>query len=458
VKHSLRTRLILTHLGVAALAIVLVALIAAVTAERRFAAYTRDAQADAVAALVAAVTDTGTDDWSSSEIQSLRRLAKLNSLHFALFDPDGALLFSSAGAGRGGPHGGGLGRSSEPPAAGWSVRSEKILVNGHHVAELVLQQPQARQLPANIAYRRDIFLYLALAGGLAALTSLAVGALVSRRITRPLEHLSAATTAIARGSRTVRVDVAGEDEVGTLATSFNVMSDALERQAHWRRTMTADLAHELRTPLATIQSRVEALEDGVLPTTPDNLRVIGQEVERLDRLLTMLRSLDDLDIGIVPVHREHLDLANLAAGVVEASRERFRQKDLHLRASLQPVPVEGDPDKLTQVLVNLLDNAHKFTPAGGTVLVRTEHQGSGPHAKAFLLVTDSGPGIPEEDIPQVFERFFRGRHTAASEGVGLGLAIVRRIVEAHEGSVEVTSGEGGTTFVVALPLVRAPSS
>jgi two-component system sensor histidine kinase BaeS len=192
------------------------------------------------------------------------------------------------------------------------------------------------------------------------------------------------------------------DEVGELASAFNEMAEAIEHQEDWRRSMTADLAHELRTPLATIQARIEALQDGVLPANRENLAVIGEEVERLGRLLKGLRSLDDMDAADFSLERQQLRLDEVAADAVEAASERFAQKKVQLTLESQPVGVLGDSDRLRQVTDNLLDNALKFTPGGGHVEVRVTLREASSTVE--LSVADDGEGISSDDLPHVFER------------------------------------------------------
>jgi two-component system sensor histidine kinase BaeS len=244
------------------------------------------------------------------------------------------------------------------------------------------------------------------------------------------------------------------------------MADRLARDEQWRRDMTSDLSHELRTPLATIQSRVEALEDGVLPPTPENLRVIGEEVERLGRLLGALRSLNDLESDDLSVQHESLDLSEVVAGAVDRHRPAFLAKGVELTTDLRPATVYGDPDRLVQVAGNLLDNALKFTPFGGHVAVAVDQPGqaaeparaggtlTGPAgASVRLTVTDDGPGIDPVDLPFIFDRFYRAEASRGTPGAGLGLAICRALVEAQGGAIGVGDAPGGgARFTVLLPV------
>jgi two-component system sensor histidine kinase BaeS len=229
------------------------------------------------------------------------------------------------------------------------------------------------------------------------------------------------------------------------------MADRLARDEQWRRDMTADLSHELRTPLATIQSRIEALEDGVLPATPENLRVIGAEVERLGRLLGALRSLNELESEDVSVEHEKLDLADVGRDAIAHAETVYAAKGVTLLGDLAEVAVKGDRDRLLQVAANLLDNALKFTPQGGRVVLAVAAAG-GPWAA--LTVTDTGPGIDPIDLPFIFDRFYRSQAARGTHGVGLGLAIARGLVEAQGGVIEAADGpEGGAVFTVRLPAV-----
>ena len=254
----------------------------------------------------------------------------------------------------------------------------------------------------------------------------------------------------------------GDDEVAALAAAFNAMADRLARDEQWRRDMTSDLSHELRTPLATIQSRVEALEDGVLPPTPENLRVIGEEVERLGRLLGALRSLNELESEDLSVEHEPVDLADVAAAAADRHRPGFAMKGVELTEELRPGVVFGDRDRLLQVVGNLLDNALKFTPAGGHVVMTVDAvDGPGEQAGALagpvgavvrLTVTDDGPGVDPIDLPFIFDRFYRAQDTRGTPGAGLGLAICRALVEAQGGSVAAADAPGGgARFTVLLP-------
>jgi two-component system, OmpR family, sensor histidine kinase BaeS len=484
-RRGLRLRLALTHLAIAVLAIIAVGVIVTYTGSRRFNAYLDQVQARRNAAVVGSLQSTykAPDGWDATAIYALSQVAMMNNVDVAVYDPAGHLVFTVQGAhmGRGmmggsgqgmmggsgqGMMGGATSSAGATPldAAGFTVQRAPVEVGGQVVGNAAIFMPRGARAAAEDAYRGALTRNLVIAAAVAGVLALLVSLLVSRRITGPLEELTDAAGDVSAGNLDVRVAPRGDDEVAALATAFNAMADRLARDEQWRRDMTSDLSHELRTPLATIQSRVEALEDGVLPATPENLRVIGEEVERLGRLLGQLRSLNELESEDLSVQHEPLDLAEVAAGAVDRHRPAFTAKGVDLAEDLRPAAVFGDPDRLLQVTGNLLDNALKYTPAGGHVSVTVERaaQGvarsgsgalDGPAGAAVrLTVSDDGPGVDAADLPYIFDRFYRSQGSRGTAGAGLGLAICRALVEAQGGTIAADERPGGgARFTVLLP-------
>jgi len=292
-----------------------------------------------------------------------------------------------------------------------------------------------------------------LIGALAAMgVALLVGGLLFRSIIAPLRHLTAASQAIAAGDLSARAPVRGRDEVAQLAESFNRMAESLARAEEARRNQTADIAHELRTPLTVIQGTLEAMVDGVYPANRENLLAALAQVRTLVRLVEDLRILALADAGQLRLHRAPLDLRPLLQEVVEAHRPQAQERGIALDLEAPPaLPlVLADRDRLAQVMGNLLGNALRYVPEGGHVTVRVEDRGR----EVAVAVADDGPGVPEEDLDRLFDRFWRGdpARTRATGGSGLGLSIARHIVEAHGGRIwaEPTPG-GGLTVVFTLP-------
>jgi signal transduction histidine kinase len=486
VRRGLRFRLALTHLAIAVLAIIVVGVIVTYTGSRRFDAYLEQVQARRNAAVVASLQSSykAPDGWDSTAIYALSQVAMMNNVDVAVYDTDGRVVFTVQGSHRGmgmmgggrGMMGGGqgqgmMGGSQASPSASpfdlqdFTVARSPIEVGGQEVGTAAVFVPKSARAAAEDAYQSALTRNLIISGVLAGVLALVVSLLVSRRITGPLEELTDAAGDVSAGKLAVRVSPRGDDEVAALAAAFNAMADRLARDEQWRRDMTSDLSHELRTPLATIQSRVEALEDGVLPPTPENLRVIGEEVERLGRLLGALRSLNELESDDLSVQHEPLDLSEVVAGAVERHRPAFVAKGVELVAELRPATVSGDPDRLLQVAGNLLDNALKCTPPGGHVAVAIESTGSdaepsragGAPMRAAagsvrLIVSDDGRGIDPTDLPFIFDRFYRGKESRGTAGAGLGLAICRALVEAQGGSITADAApNGGARFTVLFP-------
>ncbi len=290
-------------------------------------------------------------------------------------------------------------------------------------------------------------------GALTALAvALACGALVARSLTRPLRALKAATQAVAAGDFERMVRVSSRDELGSLAESFNRMSAALAEAQQLRRRMTADIAHELRTPLSIILGHLDAIDDGVLTGSAETTRVIREETERLSRLVEDLRTVNRADAGELALSRRPINMGELVARALAAYQLQAAAKDIALTSEIEPgvEPIEVDTDRMLQVLNNLVANALFHTPAGGRIVVRGMMTSSGIR----LTVQDSGPGFPPADVGLVFDRFYRSDKARRREdgGSGLGLAIARSIVEAHGGTIEAQNTPGeGAAIIIELP-------
>jgi len=270
--------------------------------------------------------------------------------------------------------------------------------------------------------------------------------LVSRSFTQPIKALTTASQNLADGKRKQLVEVSSNDELGELGRSFNRMSQEIENGERLRKQMTADIAHDLRTPLTVIGGYIEAARDGALDLTPERLDVLGVETSRLNRLVNDLRTLSQSDSGELLISREAIEPAGLLTRISEIFRLQAEQKGIGLTVqTAEGLPVlYGDEGRLMQVLENLVANAIRHTPSGGLIALKAS-EGKGNNTLVFT-VTDNGEGIPREELPLVFERFHRAdksRHADNNQS-GLGLAIARAIVEAHGGKIwaESKPGEG----------------
>ena len=316
--------------------------------------------------------------------------------------------------------------------------------------------------PAEEAYLEAINGSLWLAGLVAAMAAVGIGLLLARRISNPIRTLTSAARRLGAGDLEGRVPVRGRpDELGELAEAFNSMAEAIGRQEMLRRRMAADIAHELRNPLAIIQANLEAMLDGVRPLSAEEVAHVHRETRLLSRLVTDLRDLSLAEAGQLPLRKEPTDLAALVRTSVTRFSSRAQERDVRLAVEIaEDLPrAEVDPDRFDQVLGNLLDNALRHAPPGGEVVVRLER--SAQRDEFRMTVHDTGSGIPEEHLPNVFERFYRADHARTRTeggGSGIGLAVVKQLVEAHGGRVWAESRPGeGATFGLVLP-AGAPSA
>ncbi|WP_372433772.1 HAMP domain-containing sensor histidine kinase [Micromonospora coerulea] len=273
-----------------------------------------------------------------------------------------------------------------------------------------------------------------------ALTAIGIALLTAQVLahgmTSPLREMTAAAGAMARGDYTRRVRATSRDEVGELAQAFNKMAADLAAADQRRRELIANVSHELRTPISALQGVLENLVDGVATPEPAALRAALTQTERLGHLVADLLDLSRLDAGVVPLRRVRMDVADFLDEAVEhaAATAAGTGQDVQfrLRPPAAPLTVHADPWRLHQVFANLLDNAARHSPPGGTVLVAAEERSGQLHVE----VSDEGEGIPAGERSRVFERFTRGER-AAGGGTGLGLAIARWVVELHGGSIRV---------------------
>lgn len=286
-----------------------------------------------------------------------------------------------------------------------------------------------------------------------------VGTIATRRITSPLSETMKAADAMAEGDLSARVPEEGNGEFRHFARSFNRMAEALETADRQRRELLADVAHELRTPLTIIQGNLEGLRDGIYEATPENLDLVLDETRNLGRLVDDLRLLTLAEAGQLPLDLQAIDVPQLLADVRDAFACQASEAGIALiMAVAEPLPpLIGDPQRLGQVLGNLVANALRHTPSGGDITLGAAlASGQEGHKRLRLWIADTGEGIPIEDLPRIFDRFWRGdpsRSHEAGAGSGLGLAIAKSLVEAHGGRIWAESQIGrGTTVSCWFPL------
>ena len=335
------------------------------------------------------------------------------------------------------------------------AKGTSLEVNGQKVGILLISSsphspfegdPRAQEF---VQRNNSLLLYSGIG---ATLVALLLGALISRTLTRPIRELTAATHALSEGDLNQQVPVRSKDEMGELAKAFNKMSAELARSVHTRRQMTADIAHELRTPLSLILGHAEAVHDNVLPPSRENFEIIREEAGHLEHLVNDLRVLSLADAGELPLNPQSVSPQKLLQDLAALYQYQMQKKNVTLQVDIiPPLPeLTIDPARMTQVFTNILDNALRHTPQGGRVILAAKLTPNG----VDISIRDSGPGLPPEDLERIFDRFYRADASRTREdgGSGLGLAIAKSIVQAHNGQIRAESEMGnGLMIVITLP-------
>ncbi len=294
--------------------------------------------------------------------------------------------------------------------------------------------------------------YLLWAAALALVLAFILSYLLTRRVLRPLSQMTSITRQVAAGNYSTRVDVVTEDEVGELGNAFNRMADSLEQIESLRKKMVVDVAHDLRTPLTNLRGYLEALTDGVIPPSQETFRMLQDEILHLVHLVENLQQLARADVARAYLSKKPFDLHEAVDQMLALFQPNFQAKEIVLKRSYAAeIPsANADREKLLQVLRNLIENGVKFTPSGGTIRISTEVVSGG----LMVTVANSGEVISPEDLPYIFERFYKADRSRSVErsGAGIGLSIVKELVEAHGGEVGAESSDGETRIWFILPL------
>lgn len=266
----------------------------------------------------------------------------------------------------------------------------------------------------------------------------------SRRLTAPINRLSSAAEAIRSGNLKVRVPVRGVDEIARLSEIFNSMAKALEIQENLRKTLISNVAHELRTPLGVIRGELEGMMDGLIPVNEEQLKSLHEEIKRLSRLVEGIEELSQAQAGVMNLRRQEILLRPFLENILGLHKV-FLQKGISIELTVDPkFTLRADPEKLSQIITNLLSNSLKATDPGGKIWIKAWKE----NKDSIIEIGDTGAGISQEDLPFIFERFFK----RFSDGIGIGLSIVKELVEAHGGKIHVRSESGkGTVFTIVFP-------
>lgn len=330
-----------------------------------------------------------------------------------------------------------------------------ITIGGTTVGKLYVNECMAQEFPTGIErdFLRSVNNSLIWTGLIALLVAIGLSVYVSRRITSPLLEMTKVVHKIQDGDLADRIQVKSSDEVGELSIAFNQMAESIQKTEQFRRDMIADVAHELRTPLTMIRGNLEAMQDGVIPMTKESLDKIHEETILLNRLVDDMRDLSLAEAGELALHRQSTDILEFIKRGAESISARAKELgiDLIVEASENLPELSLDIGRFSQVLRNLLSNALRFTGAGGSIAIKASRS----EDDVLIEVEDTGTGINAEDLPYIFERFYRAdkSRARATGGAGIGLTIAKRLIRAHGGSISVASEPGkGAKFTIRLPI------
>jgi two-component system sensor histidine kinase BaeS len=390
------------------------------------------------AATAAADAYARSDGWAGADLAAASAVAGAADARLTVRDSGGGMVWPGRGMGPGaaGMHGTDL--------AGPVIESA-VNVGGQRVGSVRLVFAASDPGGRTVAWS-----WLAGAAGVALLAALLVSGYVSGRLARPLVVVAAAARRFAAGEHSARAGVSAPGELGEVARAFDTMADEVVRAETVRRRLSADIAHELRTPLAGLRAGLEELRDGLRPADTERLAALHDQSLRLGRIVQDLADLSAAESAALSLRPVDVDLTGVALTALAGQRPRLEAAGLTVTSDLgRPVLVRGDPDRLHQTVSNLLANTARYCRPGDRVHLRSGVE----QGQAVLQVTDSGPGIGPDELPHVFDRLWRGRDTAGTAGSGIWLAVVRELVTAHSGAVRIDSpAAGGVTVTVTLPL------
>ncbi len=452
--HTLRFRLLMVLVLIVVAAVGGIALVSTRVTTRTFQGYEerrgtmRDRRFEGF--LVGHYIQHG--NWSGVQLE-LERMGQITGERVVLADGKGQVVADSEGE-----------LIGQPVEQDWGAPAALIVHNGAPVGALYVGLPDWPGSPGSeglLTSANRTLLVVAVAAGLIAVL-LILG--LSRRILGPVEVLTTAVRRMEAGDLSQRVEITSQDEIGDLARAFNGMADGLARLEELRRQLVNDVAHELRTPLTNIRGYLEALQDGVVQPERHVIDSLHEEAMLLNRLVDDLQALSLAEAGQLRLERQPVALADVVDRAIGAVRPRAVAEGVVLQADLpEDLPlVDVDPRRIGQVLRNLLENGLTHTASGGEIAVAARANDEWVE----VSVRDTGTGIAPEDLPHIFERFYRAdkSRSRATGGAGLGLAIVKQLVEAHGGRIEVESrGEPswsptaakGTRFTFTLPVAES---
>jgi signal transduction histidine kinase len=460
-KYGLRSKLSLSYAVLALLLVAVISLCVNIFFKIQFNDYVINQQKQnnqSIINLVEKQYDTGTDSWNESAVENIGMSALEQGIILKVKDISGNTVWDAT------VHNNGLCTQMLSQMAAYTKSHNPNVKGGYEQASYPLTTNFKKVGEAEIGYYgpyyytsndvlflNSINTILVVVGFVSLLMALLLGAIMSKRISRPISKAIQAASEISKGNFKQRIEEkSSTKEINQLTDTVNGLADSLEKQENLRKTMAADVSHELRTPLASLQSSLEAMMDGIWQPSNERLESCHEEILRINRLVGDLEKLERAEAENAVLNISEFDVSDLTAHIIHNFETDFYKKGVTLNFTGEALLISADRDKISQVIINLVSNALKYTPDGGRVDVKVK----GTERSVEVSVKDNGNGIPLEDLHNIFERFYRAdkSRNRLTGGSGLGLTITKAIVEAHKGKISVSSElNKGTIFTVCLP-------
>lgn len=447
---SFTKRVMLVSIAVSLITIISSVVVLSAVWNQHFQSYTREnvqRVADGTAAAIADGYEQSNGDWYGGALSAATSASSLyDSVYLQVRTIDGTIVYNDRANDV-------LG-SVDVKEDGSNVASAPIMVDGEKVGTVLVRVPGSETLLTKFDedFRDKSYNAMIFAAVIALIIAMVMGAIFARTIAAPVKKITNAAKALKEGDYSARTGMTGSDEIARLGNMFDLMADSVESNRKLERRLVTDVAHELRTPLMAIQSTVEAMIDGVFKPDAERLETLNSEVQRLSRLVDALLKLSRLESRTKPIEQKKVDLTEMLSSVVQTHQAYIHDAGLNLEFEYDPhVYVFGDADLLRQATANLISNAVRYTPEGGTITIMARKG----DLMGQIVVKDTGIGLTPEEAKLVFQRFWRadsGR-ARATGGLGIGLSVVKEIVEQHNGWVRVEGRPNeGACFTIYIPL------
>ncbi|MFB6291471.1 MAG: ATP-binding protein [Candidatus Bipolaricaulia bacterium] len=440
---SLRLKLLASFFLVIAIAVGTIAYIASNSAINQFDRYVSRDQAERYQRLALTFSNYYRYMGSWEDVSELtNKVSKMYSERIVLTGPSGEVIGDTASKLEG-----------KKIASDWARRKVTLSLGDFSIGKIYIKSQ--KRSPLQKTFINSVNKSVLTGGIIAAIVGIVLALLFSRNILKPIRELTQATKKMQRGDLDQRVEKTSGGEIGKLGESFNELARRLKEQKTLREEMVSDVAHELRNPLSNIQGYLEGLKEEMIEPTKQVFESLHQQSLVLNRLVNDLRDVNRAKAGKLNLDRKQVVLEDIITREAKALKARAKEKGIELNQDLEgPNFLKADPKRISQVVRNLIDNAITHTPEEGEVTVKTRSSSG----EVVTTVSDDGTGIPEEDLPYIFDRFYRvdKSRSRGTGGTGLGLTIAKEIVESHGGEITAKSSKGkGSTFKFTLPLTES---